>query len=99
MQHGRYGDGDEAYSHVRFQRYWSILLTSEKLSKGVPRQGTLPALDACESSQGAVKMKVTWMELIGVSVAILLLGSGVWANVEEGSLSQNRGAWVSHATK
>jgi hypothetical protein len=30
---------------------------------------------------------------------VLLLGSGVWANVGEGSLSQNRGAWASHAIK
>jgi hypothetical protein len=44
-------------------------------------------------------MKVTWRELFGLSVAVLLLGSGVWANVGEGSLSQNRGAWASHAIK
>jgi len=44
-------------------------------------------------------MKVTWRQLFGLSVAVLLLGSGVWANVGEGSLSQNRGAWASHAIK
>ena len=44
-------------------------------------------------------MKVTWRELFGLSVAVLLLGSGVWANVGKGSLSQNKGAWVSHAVK
>jgi hypothetical protein len=44
-------------------------------------------------------MKVTWRELFGLSVAVLLLGSGVWANVGEGALSQNRGAWVSHHVK
>src|ERR1700716_1766063 len=38
-------------------------------------------------------------ELIGLSVAVLLLGSGVWANIGEGSLSQNGGAWVSHNVK
>jgi hypothetical protein len=45
-------------------------------------------------------MKVTWKQLFGLSVAMLLLGSGVWANVGDGgSLSQNKGAWVSHAVK
>ena len=43
-------------------------------------------------------MKVTWRELFGLSVAILLLGSGVWANVGEGSLSQNRGARGHHTS-
>src|ERR1700730_17214301 len=47
----------------------------------------------------SVKMKVTWKQLFGLSVAMLLLGSGVWANVGDGSLSQNKGAWVSHAVK
>jgi|SRR5882672_1609189 hypothetical protein len=28
------GAGDEAYSHVRLPRHWSILLTSEKLNEG-----------------------------------------------------------------
>jgi hypothetical protein len=42
-------------------------------------------------------MKVTWRQLLGLSVAMLLLGSGVWANVSDGSLSQNTGAWVSNA--
>jgi hypothetical protein len=42
-------------------------------------------------------MKVTWRQLLGLSVAMLLLGSGVWANVSDGSLAQNTGAWVSHA--
>ena len=45
------------------------------------------------------KMKFTWKQLFGLSVAMLLFGSGVWANVTEGSLSQNKGAWVSHAVK
>jgi hypothetical protein len=44
-------------------------------------------------------MKITWRELIGLSVAVLWLGSGVWANVAESSLSQNRGAWASHNVK
>jgi hypothetical protein len=35
--------------------------------------------------------------VIGVSVAFLLFGSGVWANLGVGSLSQNTGAWVSHS--
>jgi hypothetical protein len=32
--------------------------------------------------------------VLGVSVALLLLGSGVWASLSAGSLSQNTGAWV-----
>jgi hypothetical protein len=36
-------------------------------------------------------------QLLGLTVALLLLGSGVWANVGGGSLSQNRGAWVAQA--
>ena len=42
------------------------------------------------------KMKLTWKQLFGLSVVMLLFGSGVWANVADGSLSQNKGAWVSH---
>jgi hypothetical protein len=44
-------------------------------------------------------MKFTWKQLFGLSVAMLLFGSGVWANVADGSLSQNKGAWVSQAVK
>jgi hypothetical protein len=44
-------------------------------------------------------MKVTWRQLFGLSVAMLLLGSGLWANGVDGSLSQNKGAWLSHAVK
>jgi hypothetical protein len=44
-------------------------------------------------------MKITWRQLFGLSVAMMLFGSGVWANVGGGSLSQNKGAWVSHAVK
>ncbi|SHJ44749.1 hypothetical protein SAMN05444159_0645 [Bradyrhizobium lablabi] len=36
-------------------------------------------------------------QVLGVSVALLLFGSGVWANLSVGSLSQNTGAWVSHS--
>jgi hypothetical protein len=39
-------------------------------------------------------MKVTWRELFGLSVAIMLFGSGIWANLGSGSLSQNPGAWM-----
>jgi len=38
-------------------------------------------------------------QMLGLSIALLLFGSGVWANVASGSLSQNRGAWVSHAVR
>jgi hypothetical protein len=39
------------------------------------------------------------MQMLVVTVSLLLLASGVWANVAGGSLSQNTGAWVSHNTK
>jgi hypothetical protein len=38
-------------------------------------------------------------QMLGLSIALLLLGSGVWANVGSGSLSQSRGAWVSYAMR
>jgi hypothetical protein len=36
-------------------------------------------------------------QILGLSIALLLFGSGIWANLGGGSLSQNNGAWVSHA--
>jgi hypothetical protein len=36
-------------------------------------------------------------QVLGLSLALLLLGSGIWANLGGGSLSQNKGAWVSYA--
>jgi hypothetical protein len=37
-------------------------------------------------------------QILGLSVALLLFGSGIWANVGgSGSLSQNKGAWVLYA--
>jgi hypothetical protein len=38
-------------------------------------------------------------QMLGLSIALLLFGSGVWANVSGGSLSQYRGAWVSHTIR
>jgi hypothetical protein len=38
-------------------------------------------------------------QILGLGLALLLLGSGIWANVDGGSLSQDRGAWVSHANR
>jgi hypothetical protein len=34
-----------------------------------------------------------------MSLALLLFASGVWANVSGSSLSQNKGAWVSYASR
>jgi hypothetical protein len=37
-------------------------------------------------------------QILGFSLALLLFGSGIWANAGGGgSLSQNKGAWVSYA--
>jgi hypothetical protein len=36
-------------------------------------------------------------QVLGLTVALLLFGSGVWANVGGGSLRQNTGAWAAHA--
>jgi hypothetical protein len=38
-------------------------------------------------------------QILGLSLALLLFGSGIWANVGDGPLSQNKGAWVSHAIR
>jgi hypothetical protein len=38
-------------------------------------------------------------QILGLSLALLLFGGGIWANVSGGSLSQDRGAWVSHANR
>jgi hypothetical protein len=42
-------------------------------------------------------MEFKMKQVLGVSIALLLFGSGVWANLSVGSLSQNTGAWVSHS--
>jgi hypothetical protein len=39
-------------------------------------------------------------DILGLSFALLLLGTGLWANASGGgSLSQNKGAWVSYALR
>jgi hypothetical protein len=39
-------------------------------------------------------------QILGLSVALLLFGTGVWANaVKGGLLSQDRGAWVARAIR
>jgi hypothetical protein len=42
---------------------------------------------------------VEMMQILGLSLALLLFGSGIWANVGGGPLSQNKGAWVSRANQ
>ena len=37
------------------------------------------------------------IKILGLGLGLLLFGSGIWANVSGGSLSQNNGAWVSHS--
>jgi hypothetical protein len=34
------------------------------------------------------------LQILGLCVALTLLGGGIWANVSDSSLSQNRGAWA-----
>ena len=39
-------------------------------------------------------------QILGLSLALLLFGSGIWANAGGGGpLSQNKGAWVTHANR
>jgi hypothetical protein len=38
-------------------------------------------------------------QILVPGVALLLFGSGVWANFAASSLSQNRGAWAFHAIR
>jgi hypothetical protein len=38
-------------------------------------------------------------KILTLSLALLLFGSGIWANVNGGSLSQNNGAWVSNTDR
>jgi len=39
-------------------------------------------------------------DILGLSFALLLLGIGIWANASGGgSLSQNKGAWVSYVLR
>jgi hypothetical protein len=38
-------------------------------------------------------------QVLGLAVALVLLGSGVWANLGGGSLFQNTGAWAAHAIR
>jgi hypothetical protein len=37
--------------------------------------------------------------ILGLGLATLLFGSGIWATLSGGSLSQNKAAWVSHASR
>jgi hypothetical protein len=54
-----------------------------------------------DEEKARVRLRAPWsskMKLVlGVSVALLLFGSGLWASLSGGSLSQNTGAWVSHS--
>jgi hypothetical protein len=38
-------------------------------------------------------------QILGLSLALLLFGSGIWANVSDGSLSSYKGAWASHVSR
>jgi hypothetical protein len=52
-----------------------------------------PAATASRNLSGEFRMT----HLLGLAIALLLLGGGVWANVYIGSLSQEKGAWVAHS--
>lgn len=58
----------------------------------VHEQGTGLTQADYDSSLESDMIKV----LVLSSLALLLFGSGVWATVSGGSLSQNKTAWVSH---
>jgi hypothetical protein len=42
---------------------------------------------------------MTYIQIFGLSLALLLFGSGIWANVAGGPLFQNKGEWVSHVNR
>jgi hypothetical protein len=80
---------------------WNSPSTARRLkwSSSLSRKlWNVPATRRLSVQQGA-PMKFTWKQLFGLSVAMLLFGTGVWANVVDGTLYQNKGAWVSHAVK
>ena len=56
--------------------------------------GTLRVHGDCESKG---RLAMSWRQVFGIGICICLFGSGVWANVNGGSLSQNTGSWVSHS--
>ena len=56
--------------------------------------GTLRVHGDCESKG---RLAMSWRQAFGIGICVCLFGSGVWANVSGGSLSQNTGSWVSHS--
>jgi hypothetical protein len=55
------------------------------------------ALGAATTGSHSVSVGFEMTHLLGLAVALLLLGGGVWANVYVGSLSQEKGGWVAHS--
>jgi hypothetical protein len=53
-------------------------------------------MTVAHSAKMKFAMKFTWKQLFGLSVVMLLFGGALWANVINGSLYENKGAWVSH---
>jgi hypothetical protein len=76
---------------------WSkAVVKSFRVQRGFPSMEQFGHM-AVVSPAWSLEMNWTWLQVLGLSAALLLLGSGVWANIGGGSLSQNKGAWVSHA--
>ena len=38
-------------------------------------------------------------QILGLCLALLLFGGGIWVNIGGGSLSQNNGEWASHVNQ
>jgi hypothetical protein len=80
-------------------------LLSEATRDGLPCLGTTtPIRTSHQEHFGYMGImsstrRLEMAKLLGLSLALLLLGSGIWANVGSGSFSENKGAWVSHANR
>jgi hypothetical protein len=55
------------------------------------------ATDRAKMGSRNVSVEFEMTHLLGLAIALLLLGGGVWVNFYVGSLSQEKGSWVAHS--
>jgi hypothetical protein len=85
------GGGERAFVN---DRSFEALLLRSNCSQSYYEMGTHQVLGNCRSDT-----ELKMLQTVGLSIALLLFGSGVWANVASSSLSQNTGAWVSKVNR